>query len=37
VLALYGGLAAGVQSGLAAAFQILETMRHRLLSHAAQP
>jgi len=26
MLALYGGLAAGVQSGLAAAFQILETI-----------
>jgi hypothetical protein len=37
VLAIYGGLTAGVKSGLAAAFQLLETMRHRLLSHAAQP
>jgi len=26
-----------MKGGLAAAFQFLETVRHRLLSHAAQP
>ena len=37
VLAFDGRLAAGVEGGLAAAFKFLETVRHRLLSHAAPP
>jgi hypothetical protein len=37
VLAFDRRLAAGMKGGLAAAFQFFETVRHRLLSHAAQP
>jgi hypothetical protein len=35
MLAFDRRLAAGMKGGLAAAFQFLETVRHRLLSHAA--
>ena len=37
VLAFDRRLAAGMKGGLAAAFQFFKTVRHRLLSHAAQP